>query len=221
MEAAELVRLADDRQVRESFEQPDQQVSSRVAGQIRQQVQNGFVYGLDASHTALEQAKQEAIARSIQNVCFVEGVIESIPFASSSFDVIISNCVFNLSEQRKTALSEVYRVLKPGGQLVIADIISLQPVVSREAARLAALLFGCTNGVLTRDEYLSLANQTGFEKVHVELFLHFDIERIRRRAIAHSLPEVTASLEDPEFANTIHGLFASAYVSAQRPTDQL
>lgn len=194
--------------------QVPRKASTSNTGLTMQPVQRGFAYGLDKNREALMRARSEATAKGIQNVCFVEGVIESLPFAAASVDVVISNCVFNLSKNRTLALSEASRVLKPGGRLVIADIVSLKPLVSDEAAQLAASVFGCTQGVLALDEYRLQVEEAGLRAVETELFQRFELERIRRRAATHSLVEVIAHLEDPAFAQRVHGLFASAYILA-------
>lgn len=176
----------------------------------------GFVYGLDMDAGALAAAGELAKQCDADNAAFIEGLIEDIPLQDESIDVVISNCVINLSDERDAALTEVHRVLRPGGRMVIADIVLLDNVVSAESERLIAPVFGCASGVLSQDEYLRILAASGFRGVEVEVFQRFTLERIRSRAEKRSLVSALNALEDPGFCRSIHGAFASVYILADK-----
>lgn len=182
----------------------------------RQVGSTGCVYGLDKDKEKLGVAEHAASSQGIGNVRFIEGSIEQLPLEGASFDVIVSNCVINLSTSKELALSEAYRVLKPGGRLIIADIISLATPIPEEAQLLAASVFGCTQGVIAKEEYLLLLKAAGFSSVECELYQRFELDRISSRAQKHRLSNVLEALKDPAFAKTVHGLFASVYLWGEK-----
>jgi ubiquinone/menaquinone biosynthesis C-methylase UbiE len=181
----------------------------------------GLVYGIDQSLEVLEAAKQAAAREGITNATFLEGLIENIPLGDESVGVVLSNCVINLSVDRARSLQEAFRVLKPGGRLIIADIILLDaafsPTVTAAEQQLVTPVLGCANGVLSQDEYLAILEQCGFVHTEIEIYLRFDADRIKRRAEKRAAAEVLNALGDPGFTERIHGSFASVYVTANRP----
>ncbi|MFI7042095.1 arsenite methyltransferase [Microbispora rosea] len=121
----------------------------------------GKVYGLDATPEMIELARANAVEAGATNVEFLHGHIEDIPLPDAGVDVVISNCVINLSADKPRVLAEAFRVLKPGGRLSVSDVIAddgLQPTERAEAERLV----GCTAGTLTEAEYRALLAEAGF-----------------------------------------------------------
>ncbi|MFI6598724.1 methyltransferase domain-containing protein [Nonomuraea sp. NPDC050536] len=126
----------------------------------------GHAYGLDASHDMLSLARANAEQAGVTNVEFLHGHIEDIPLPSAAVDVVISNCVINLSLDKPAVLAEAFRVLKPGGRFGISDVIADDEV--EPAARSAAeQRVGCANGTLTACEYRQLLTGIGFVDVQI------------------------------------------------------
>lgn len=128
--------------------------------------ERGYAYGLDMTDEMLDLARQNARKAGVSNVEFLKGQIEDIPLGDSTVDVIISNCVVNLSPDKARVLHEAFRVLKPGGRLAIADVVvrgKLPENVRRDAEAWA----GCVAGALEESEYIRMLRETGFEDVDV------------------------------------------------------
>jgi SAM-dependent methyltransferase len=127
---------------------------------------NGMVYGLDASPDMLALARGNAQAAGVDNVAFLPGTIEDIPLPNDHADVIISNCVINLSTDKARVLTEAFRVLRPGGRFGVSDVIAsagLDPVQRAAAERRV----GCTVGTLTASEYRELLVESGFTEIRI------------------------------------------------------
>lgn len=129
--------------------------------------ETGWVYGLDMTEEMLALARENQEKSGVKNVEFIKGQIEAIPLPDASVDVVISNCVINLSTDKAKALSEAYRVLKPGGRLCVADTVALKPVpaVVRENQ---ALWCSCLAGSLEVDEYEKHLREAGFTEAAVQ-----------------------------------------------------
>jgi len=130
----------------------------------------GIAYGLDMTDEMLALAQKNAAEAEVRNVHFLKGVIEQIPLPAASVDVVISNCVINLSVDKPAVLTEIARVLKPGGRIGISDVVAedrLNPEV--RAAR--GSYVGCIAGALSKGEYEAGLEAAGFEEVSVE-FTH-------------------------------------------------
>ncbi|HXY79989.1 MAG TPA: arsenite methyltransferase [Gaiellaceae bacterium] len=130
----------------------------------------GTVYGLDMTDEMLTLAGQNARAAGVANVHFLKGVIEAIPLPAESVDVVISNCVVNLSTDKAAVLSETARVLRPGGRIGIADIVAEDRVTPEERAKRGSYV-GCIAGALSQGEYVAGLEAAGFVDVTVE-FTH-------------------------------------------------
>jgi len=126
----------------------------------------GTAYGLDASTDMLALARANAAQADVANVRFLHGHIEDIPLPDGQIDVIISNCVINLSADKARVLSEAFRVLRPGGRLGISDVIADEGISLRQRAE-AEQRVGCTSGTLTAAEYRDLAAAAGFTGISV------------------------------------------------------
>ncbi|MHB1000307.1 MAG: arsenite methyltransferase [Armatimonadota bacterium] len=128
----------------------------------------GKAFGLDMTDEMLELAIQNQKESGVENVQFLKGEIENIPLPANSVDVIISNCVINLSTDKDRVLKEAFRVLKPGGRFAVADIVLLKPL-SEAANKHLALWAGCVAGALQVDEYKSKLAEAGLTGADVEI----------------------------------------------------
>jgi arsenite methyltransferase len=132
--------------------------------------ETGIAYGLDMTDEMLALARQNAEQADIRNAIFLKGVIEEIPLPADSVDVVISNCVINLSVDKPAVLTEIARVLKPGGRIGISDIVAEDHLSPGERAARGSYV-GCIAGALSRAEYGAGLDAAGFEQVTVE-FTH-------------------------------------------------
>ena len=127
----------------------------------------GTAYGLDMTDEMLALAQKNAREADVSNVHFLKGVIEQIPLPANSVDVVISNCVINLSTDKPAVLAEISRVLKPGGRIGISDIVAEDHLTPEDRAERGAWV-GCIAGALSRSEYEAGLEAAGFENVSVE-----------------------------------------------------
>jgi arsenite methyltransferase len=127
----------------------------------------GTAYGLDMTDEMLALAQKNAAEAGVQNAHFLKGVIEQIPLPANSVDVVISNCVINLSTDKRAVLAEIGRVLKPGGRIGISDIVSEDHLTPDERAERGSFV-GCIAGALSRSEYEVGLDAAGFENVTVD-----------------------------------------------------
>jgi arsenite methyltransferase len=130
----------------------------------------GLAFGLDMTDEMLALARRNAEEADVRNAIFLRGVIEDVPLPAGSVDVVISNCVINLSTDKPQVLSELARVLKPGGRLGISDIVAEDELTPEERAERGSYA-GCIAGALSRAEYVAGLEAAGFEGVSVE-FTH-------------------------------------------------
>ncbi|MBA7664096.1 Arsenite methyltransferase [subsurface metagenome] len=126
----------------------------------------GKVIGVDMTPEMIEKARENAEKGGYQNVEFRLGEIESLPAADNSIDIIISNCVVNLSPDKKKVFREAFRVLKPGGRLMVSDIVLLKELPDFIRKSVAAYV-GCISGALMKAEYLATITEAGFQEVQV------------------------------------------------------
>jgi SAM-dependent methyltransferase len=170
---------------------------------------SGKVYGLDMTDEMLALANKNKEKMGIENVEFIKGYIEEIPIKDGAVDVILSNCVINLCEDKKKALGEAYRVLKPGGRLAIADIVMLKDV-PEDIKQDVEMWVGCIAGALPVNEYIEILKEVGFSDVVIEpvnIYTKEIIESIVAQKNLYDLYDTT----DKEL---IDGAFAGAYVKA-------
>ncbi len=130
----------------------------------------GVAYGLDMTDEMLALARRNAAEAGVSNVHFLKGVIEQIPLPAGSIDVVISNCVINLSVDKAAVLTEIARVLKPGGRMGVSDVVAEDHLTSDQRAERGSYV-GCIAGALSRSEYVDGLEAAGFEDVSVE-FTH-------------------------------------------------
>ena len=130
----------------------------------------GTVYGLDMTDEMLALARRNAAEAGVTNVHFLKGEIERIPLPAASVDVVISNCVINLSTDKAAVLTEIARVLKPGGRVGVSDVVAEDRLSPAERAERGSYV-GCIAGALSKSEYVAGLEAAGFEDVSVE-FTH-------------------------------------------------
>ena len=150
-------------------------IASRLVGDA------GQVYGLDMTPEMIELAQRNAEAAQARNIEYLEGLIEHIPLPEGSVDVVLSNCVINLSDDRKAALAEALRVLAPGGRFVVSDIVEFAPVPPEAREHLCAIT-GCTNGMLSTDGYRALLDELGYSAVSIEPKTVYTLDVLHEKA---------------------------------------
>ena len=169
----------------------------------------GKAYGLDMTDEMLELARKNAAEVGATNVEFLRGHIEEIPLPSNTVDVIISNCVINLSGDKRKVLAEAFRVLKPGGRFAVSDVV-VRGEVPAEVRRNMELWVGCIAGALDEQEFLSLLREVGFDSPSIEP------TRIYRAQDARSFLE-EAGLEVDALLDQVDGKFMAGFVRATKP----
>jgi len=170
---------------------------------------NGKVYGLDMTDEMLALARVNQKKAGIENVEFLKGEIEHIPLPDNSVDVIISNCVINLSADKDSVLSEAFRVLKPGGRLAVSDVVTRGAMLPEIRERVL-LWVGCIAGALEENDYRSKLAAVGFENISVEPTRIYRVDDARAFLSGHGI-DVDAIAPD------IDGKFMSAFVRATKP----
>jgi arsenite methyltransferase len=170
----------------------------------------GKAYGLDMTDEMLALARENQRKAGIQNVEFLKGEIERIPLPDNSVDVIISNCVINLSADKDRVLREALRVLRPGGRFAVSDIV-VRGEVPADIRRSVELWVGCMAGALGEDEYIAKLAQAGFEAVDVEPTRVYRVEDARELLSGKGI-DVDA------IAPVVDGKFMSAFVRARKPS---
>jgi SAM-dependent methyltransferase len=169
----------------------------------------GKAYGLDMTDEMLNLARENARKAGAENVEFLKGEIENIPLPDDSVDVIISNCVINLSADKHRVLQEAFRVLKPGGRFAVSDVV-VRGQVPAEVRKNVELWIGCIAGALEESEFERLLADVGFEDADIEPTRIYDVEDART-----FLTE--AGLDVDAMAPAIEGRFMSAFVRATKP----
>jgi len=168
----------------------------------------GKAYGLDMTDDMLALARENQRKAGVENVEFLKGEIEAIPLPGDHVDVIISNCVINLSADKRKVLSEAFRVLKPGGRFAVSDVV-FRGEVPEAVKRSVELWIGCVAGALQETEYRSLLAEVGFEGIEVEP------TRIYRAEDAKSFLQDAGI--DPSGVEEVDGKVMSAFVRARKP----
>ncbi|HEX5528648.1 MAG TPA: arsenite methyltransferase, partial [Methylomirabilota bacterium] len=169
----------------------------------------GKAYGLDMTDEMLALARENQRKAGATNVEFLKGEIEQIPLPSSSVDVIISNCMINLSADKDRVLAEAFRVLRPGGRLAVSDVVVRGPVPA-QIRRSVELWIGCVAGALEEQEYRDKLAGAGFEAVDVEPTRIYRVEDAREFLQG-------AGLDADAIASQVDGKFMSAFVRARKP----
>ncbi len=178
-------------------------ISSRYVGET------GKVYGLDMTDEMLKLANANKARMGANNVEFLKGYIEDIPLPDGTVDVVMSNCVINLSEDKPKALAEAYRVLKPGGRFAVADIVAVKPCPD-SIRQQVALWFSCISGALEVKEYSRLLQEAGFHDVSVEPVHLYTSDVIEREVIGNSRKYAKYR----SLVSEADGVFAGALIKA-------
>lgn len=169
----------------------------------------GKAYGLDMTDDMLALARENQRQAGATNVEFLKGVIEAIPLPDDSVDVILSNCVINLSSDKDQVLREAFRVLRPGGRFAVSDVVTHGEVP--DAVRQSMLLWvGCIAGALEEKDYCAKLNAAGFTNIAFETTRTYDIEDAR-------LFLTEAGINVDEIAPQVEGKFLSAFIRATKP----
>jgi arsenite methyltransferase len=169
----------------------------------------GKAYGLDMTDEMLALANDNKRKAGAENVEFLKGEIEAVPLPDESVDVIISNCVINLSADKRRVLAEAFRVLKPNGRFAVSDIV-VRGEVPAGIRQDVELWIGCVAGALEENEYRALLSQAGFTDV--------SIEPTRVYATADAAAFLADSTADvSHFAAAVEGRFMSAFIRATKP----
>jgi arsenite methyltransferase len=169
----------------------------------------GKAYGLDMTDQMLALAKENKRKAGVENVEFLKGEIEHIPLPDNSVDVIISNCVINLSADKDAVLGEAFRVLKPGGRFAVSDVVTRGEMLP-EIRKNVLLWVGCVAGALEENEYRSKLATAGFEQIDLEPTRIYRIEDAREFL---SGPNIDVDAIAPQ----VDGKFMSAFVRAVKP----
>jgi arsenite methyltransferase len=169
----------------------------------------GKAYGLDMTDEMLALANENRRRAGAENVEFLRGEIEQIPLPDSSVDVIISNCVINLSGDKRKVLKEAFRVLKPGGRFAVSDVVVRGDVPAGVRTNME-LWIGCVAGALEEREFLKLLQEVGFKKASIEPTRVYKAEDAATFLSGSGLDAI-------EFASQIEGKFMGAFVRATKP----
>jgi arsenite methyltransferase len=170
----------------------------------------GKAYGLDMTDEMLALANENKRKSGVENVQFLRGEIEHIPLPDNSVDVVISNCVINLSADKDQVLREAFRVLKPGGRLAVSDVVTRGEI--NPAIRKSVLLWvGCIAGALEENDYRGKLAAAGFEQIDIEPTRVYNVEDAREMLSAEGI-DVDA------IAPQVDGKFMSAFVRAVKPS---
>ena len=178
-------------------------LSARRVGPI------GKAYGLDMTDEMLALARENQRKAGVENVEFLKGEIEEIPLPDCTVDVIISNCVINLSADKDRVLAEAFRVLKPGGRLAVSDVV-VRGEVPAQIRRNVELWIGCVAGALEEDDYRAKLASAGFEAIEIEP------TRVYRAEDAREFLG-RAGIDADVIAPQVDGKFMSAFVRARKP----
>jgi len=169
----------------------------------------GKAYGLDMTDEMLVLARENQAKSGATNVEFLKGTIEAIPLPANSVDVIISNCVINLSGDKDAVLREAFRVLKPGGRFAVSDVV-VRGEVPADVRRSMELWVGCIAGALEEGDYAARLRAAGFEDVDVDPWRIYQIDDARA-----FLTE--SGVDVDRIAPVVDGKFASAFIRARKP----
>lgn len=171
----------------------------------------GFAYGLDMTDEMLALAERNRSEAAVENVRFLKGHIEEIPLPDNSVDVIISNCVINLSVDKAQVLREAFRVLKPGGRFAVSDVV-VQGELPEPVRKDMELYVGCVAGALETDDYLAKLSSAGFVEASIEPTRRYEFSKLEGSWAPKGLQEMTAKEKV-----ALDGKIFSGFVRAFKP----
>ena len=169
----------------------------------------GKAYGLDMTDEMLALARENQRKSGVENVEFLKGEIESIPLPDNTVDVIISNCVINLSADKDRVLREAFRVLKPGGRFAVSDVV-VKGEIPPEIRRSVELWVGCLSGALDESDYKAKLAAAGFEEIGIEPTRIYRVDDAREFLCGHGI-------DVDRIAPLVDGRFYSGFVRARKP----
>ncbi|HKS81587.1 MAG TPA: arsenite methyltransferase [Candidatus Acidoferrales bacterium] len=169
----------------------------------------GKAYGLDMTEEMLALARENQRKAGVENVEFLKGEIENIPLPENSVDVVISNCVINLSADKGRVLRETFRVLKPGGRFAVSDVV-VRGEVPAEIRRSVELWIGCVAGAMEETEYRAKLQAAGFADIDIEPTRVYAVDEARQFL-------KTKGIDAEQIAPQVDGKFMSAFVRAVKP----
>lgn len=176
----------------------------------------GTAYGLDMTPEMLELAERNRAEAGITNATFMHGSIEAVPLPEGSVDVVISNCVINLSPDKDAVLREAYRVLRPGGRFAVSDIVLLREIP--EGLRgVMALWTGCISGSLLDSDYVAKLGAAGFDDASIEVTRSYDTAALEAMADQLDPAQLPAGMTLADAVTALDGAFASAFIRATKP----
>jgi arsenite methyltransferase len=168
----------------------------------------GKAYGLDMTDEMLSLARENQKKAGVENVEFLKGEIENIPLPESAVDVVISNCVINLSADKDRVFQEAFRVLRPGGRFAVSDVV-VKGEVPAEIRRNMELWVGCVAGALRDSEYISKLSSAGFKEVSIEPTRVYKLDDARQFLAAQGI-------DADSIAPQVEGKFISAFIRATK-----
>lgn len=177
----------------------------------------GTAYGLDMTPEMLELAERNRVEAGVDNARFLLGSIEEVPLPDASVDVVISNCVINLSPDKDAVLGEAHRVLRTGGRFAVSDIVLLREIPD-SLRSVVALWTGCISGALRDTEYVEKLRAAGFADAEVEVTRRYDRAEFASMIDQFDVSQLPAGLGLEEAVAALDGAFASAFVRARKVT---
>ncbi len=169
----------------------------------------GKAYGLDMTDEMLALARENQRKAGVENVEFLRGEIEAIPLPDNSVDVIISNCVVNLSADKRKVITETFRVLKPGGRFAVSDVV-VRGEIPSPVRRSMELWVGCVAGALSEQEFHSLLSEAGFEEIGIEPTRIYEFEDAKAFLTG-------TGLDSEVLAREVGGRVMGAFIRARKP----
>ena len=176
----------------------------------------GTAYGLDMTPEMLELAERNRAEAGIENARFMFGAIEDVPLPDASVDVVISNCVINLSPDKDAVIGESFRVLRPGGRFAVSDIVLLRDI-PEGLREVMALWTGCISGSLRDTEFVDKLGAAGFADASVELTRRYDRAELESMAEELDESQLPEGMTPAAAVEALDGAFASAFVRATKP----
>jgi len=177
---------------------------------------DGMAYGLDMTEEMLALAEKHRAEAGIENARFMLGTIEDVPMPDASVDVVISNCVINLSADKDAVLREAFRVLRPGGRFAVSDIV-LTREIPAGLRGVVALWTGCISGSLLDLDYLAKLEAAGFVDAGIEVTREYDRDALEAMGDMLDPAQLPASMSMDDAVEALEGAFASAFIRATKP----